>query len=132
MWNSRLQHAMFYIYETWLTIELRIAETIYMFTLKQLFGVWLMTYNDIAVVEARVGNANSYITNHQGRVIQWSVARDRFHDTSVCKVFTMVVEARCFASLVLHNLPNFVQKLWLWCKLPDYNSDCIQKSNINL
>lgn len=111
MWNSRLQHAMFYIYETWLTIELRIAETIYMFTLKQLFGVWLMTYNDIAVVEARVGNANSYITNHQGRVIQWSVARDRFHDTSVCKVFTMVVEARCFASLVLHNLPNFVQKL---------------------
>ncbi len=75
--------------------------------------------------------AKSYIVNRQCRFIHRLIAHDKFHDTYEGNVFTVAIEARCPAGLVLRKLqsmgPNY-----------DYDANCQtttqtanQKYNIN-
>ena len=61
VWHCALQSALFYSCETWLTSDLRAAESVYMSTLKLLLGIRHTTCNDICLVEAAVGDAKGYI-----------------------------------------------------------------------
>ncbi len=58
----------------------QVVETIYMSTLKQLLIVRPTTWNDIAMVDAGVENAKSYIANWQNRFIHQLVAYDWFEN----------------------------------------------------
>lgn len=111
VWNSVLQSACFYSWETCLARDHRITEAIYISTIKLLLGVSPTTCNDIAMVIAGVGDAKIYHVNRQCRFIRRLMARDRFHDTYVGSVFTMTIETWCPAALVLCKLqsmgPNY-------------------------
>ncbi len=79
--------------------------------MKQLLGVRPTTCNDIALVEAGVGDAKSYIAKRQWSLIHRLLACDGFNDTYVGKVVKMAIEASCPSGLVLRKLqsmgPNY-------------------------
>ncbi len=89
--------------------------------MKQLPGVRPTTCNDIAMVEAGVGEAKSYIAKRQCSFIHRLLARDGFFYTYVGKMVTMAIKASCPAGLVLCQLqsmgPNY-----------DYVANCLTKT----
>ena len=106
VWMSALQTAIFYSCETWLTVDLRAAESVYMSTLKQLLGVRLSTCNDIAMVEAGVGDAKSYIKERQSKFLHKLLARNNFADSYVGRVVDMAINVGCPAGSLLSKLKN--------------------------
>ncbi len=62
-----------------------------MSTTKQLLGVRPTTCNDIAMVEAGVGDAKTYIAKQQCSFIHRLLACDWFYDTYVGKAVTTAI-----------------------------------------
>ncbi len=71
---------------------------------KQLLSVRPTTCNDIAMVEARIGDPKSYIAKQQSSFIHRLLACDGFYDSYVDKVVIMAIEASCPAGLILRKL----------------------------
>ena len=95
VWQSVHQSAIFYRCETWFTADLRAAESVYMSSLKQFLGVRLWTCNDIAMIEAGVGNAKSYINGRQCKFLHRLLTRDNFTNSYFGRFINMAVDVRC-------------------------------------
>ena len=121
VWESALQSAIFYSSETWLTTDLRVAESTYMATLKLLLDVRPTTCNDIALVEAGVGKAKSIITQRQSNFLHKLKSRENFGNTYLGKVVDLAIESKFSAGQMLQKIldlgPNH-----------DYVSNCLNST----
>ena len=106
VWHSALQSALFYSCETWLTSDLRAAESVYMSTLKQLLGVRLTTCNDICLVEAGVGHAKSYIQERQKKILHKLLNRVNFSESYIGRIINLAIEVKCPSGKLLASLKN--------------------------
>ena len=106
VWNSALKATIFYSCETWLTKDLRAAETIYNNTLKSMLGVRSTTCNDLVFAESGHYGAKSHILQLQTNFLQKVKARDDFHGSYLERVLKLAQDTRCPAGLMLISLAN--------------------------
>ena len=104
VWQGALNSAIFYSCETWLTPDLKTAESTYMSTLKQLIGVRASTCNDIVLVETGMANAKNYITQRQSRFLSRLRSRDDFQDSYIGKTIAMSIQQRTPSGRILQKL----------------------------
>ena len=104
VWESALNSAIFYSCETWMTSNLKAAESVYSSTLKQLLGFRATTCNNIAMLEAGVCDAKGYIREHQRRFIEKVTNRPDFRDTYIGWVFAMAMDKRTLAGQLLQTI----------------------------
>ena len=104
VWQGALNSAIFYSCETWLTPDLKAAESTYMSTLKQLIGVRASTCNDIVLVETGMVNANNYIKTRQGRFLSRLRSRDDFQDSYIGNTIAMSIQQRAPSGRILQKL----------------------------
>ena len=69
LWESALKSALFYSSKTWLTDDLRPAESVYMNSLKSLLGVRKSTCHDLVLIELGMGDAKSYVRQRQANFL---------------------------------------------------------------
>ena len=100
VWQSALNSAIFYSCETWLTPDVKAAESTYMSTLKQLIGVRASTCNDIVLVETGMANAKNYITQRQSRFLSRLRSMDDFQDSYIGKTIAMTMQQRAPSKLL--------------------------------
>ena len=129
VWHSALQSALFYSCETWLTSDLRSAESVYMSTLKQLLGIRHTTCNDICLVEASVGNAKSYIQERQKNFLYKLMGRENFNSSYVGDVINLAIQVKCPSGKVLTNLKNLGSKYDYCANSLDTAKNTIRTSN---
>ena len=125
VWHSALQSALFYSCETWLTTDLRAAESVYMSTLKQLLGIRHTSCNDVCLVEAGVGNAKSYIQERQRNFLYKLLSRDNFNISYVGIIVNLAIQVKCPSGKVLAKLKNLGPKY-------DYCASSLEKAKINI
>ena len=92
--------------ETWLTSDIRAAESVYMSSLKQLLGVRLTTCNDICLVEAGVGHAKSYIQERQTKFLHKLLNRENFDESYIGRIINLAIEVKCSSGKLLASLKN--------------------------
>ena len=70
MWNSALNAAILYSCETWITNDIKQAETPYLGSLKQLLGVRNTTCSDLVHIESGMPDAKSVIIDCQVKFLK--------------------------------------------------------------
>ena len=112
VWESALKSSLFYSCETWLTENLRTAETVYMMTLKRLLNVRTTTCNDLILTELGIGDTKSFVRQRQFNFVHKLMSRDNFEDSIVGKVIADAISKGTTAGRLLKTLID---------KGPDYN-----------
>jgi hypothetical protein len=111
VWDSALKSSLFYSCETWLTEDLKCAESVYMSTLKNLLSVRLTTCNDLVLVELGMSNAKSHVRQKQSRFLHKVMSRDGYQDSILAKVITLAVNERTRSGMLLKSFmdegPNY-------------------------
>jgi hypothetical protein len=125
VWESALKSALFYSSETWLTDDLRQAETVYMSTLKNLLNVRRSTCHDIILVELGLGDAKSYIRQRQSKFLHKLISHSEYGESIVAKVIKMAMDRRTSSGKLLRTLldngPNH-----------DYVGECLNRIKIKI
>ena len=88
VWNSALTSAIMYSCETWLTSDLRKAETLYISSLKQLLGVRTQTPNNMVLAELNVPSAAGYIIERQSKFLLKLLARPNYSQSYISRLIT--------------------------------------------
>ena len=104
VWRSALQAAIFYSCDTWLTRDLKPAESVYNTTLKYLLGVRSSTCNDIAFVESGEYGAKGHIRHLQASLIRKITDREDYRGSYFEYVFDLAQNVKCPAGKVLQDL----------------------------
>ena len=104
VWESALQSALYYSSETWLTTNLRAAETVYMSTLKQLIGVRQATCNELVLTELGICSAKAYILQKQCKFIHKLTKRVDYANSYIEKIVAMAIDSKCPAGKCLKTL----------------------------
>ena len=104
VWSSALKTALFYSCETWMTQDLRAAESVFNSTLKSLLGVRQTTCNDIVFVESGEFGAKSYVRDVQVSFIRKLMSSDHFIGSYIEKVINLAIQVRSPAGKVLQQL----------------------------
>ncbi len=104
VWNSALNAATLYSCETWLTTNLRAAETPYNTSLKQMLGVRSTTCNDLVYIETGLPDVKSVIIDRQ---VKFLVKLRRHNpDSYIMKIVNMAKNVRSPMGLQIQNLVN--------------------------
>ena len=106
VWNSALKSAVFYSCETWFTLDVKAAETIFNSTLKNLLGVRSTTTNDLALIESGEIGAKGYIQKLQNSFIHKLIAREQYDSSYLQTVISEAIRTQCPAGKVLQHLMN--------------------------
>ena len=104
VWNSALKSAIFYSGETWLTNDLRPAETVYMMTLKRMLGIRVTTCNDIVLAELGRSSAKAALRQHQANFLHKLMSRQGLSDTYLGRVINLAISERSPAGLIMKSL----------------------------
>ena len=104
VWDSAVKSALYYSCETWLTSDLRSAESAYMSTLKQMLGVRITTCNDITLIETGTASPKGYILQCQAKFIHKLMEREDFNTSYVGKVIDMAIQTKCPAGRILKQI----------------------------
>jgi hypothetical protein len=104
VWDSALKSAIFYSCETWLTLDIKAAETVFNSSLKNLLGVRGTTCNDIALLESGESGAKSYIRQLQTSFLQKLTAREQYEGSYLQFVINEALQSRCPAGRVLLDI----------------------------
>ena len=114
VWNSALKAAIFYSCETWLTSDLKAAESVFNMTLKNLLGVRATTCNDLIFTESGEFGAKVYIRQQQLTFLNKLMARADYSGSYLETTIKLAQETRCPAGLVLadilHHGPGYSTK----------------------
>ena len=124
VWKSALQSALFYGSETWLTGDLKAAETVYMATLKRLLGVRLTTCTDIVLVESGMSTATAEIRQKQQKFLHKLVTRDCYSGSYLEEVIQLSIIKKSPAGLVLKQLLDNSNT--------DYHTTCVSHLKIKI
>jgi hypothetical protein len=106
VWSSALKAAIFYSCETWLTLDLRVAEYVYNSTLKNLLSVKSTTCNDIVYAECGEFGAKCHIRSLQVTFIEKLIAQDFYHGSYLETVINLAIRSRCPAGRLLQKLQD--------------------------
>ena len=104
VWKCALQSALFYSCETWLCNDLKAAEKVYSFCIKQLLGIRQTTCTDVAFIEAGVPGAVAEIRHRQQKFLKKLRARPEYGTSYLSNVITLAVEARSPSGILLSQL----------------------------
>ena len=111
VWESALKSSIFYGAETWLTRDLKCADSVYMSTLKRLLGVRGTTNHQSLLVESGLPTAKAFVRQKQLVFLQKLHARDQFTESYIGKALTLSVQHKTEAGLVIKELlelpPNY-------------------------
>ena len=108
VWDSALKSAIFYSSETWLTRNLKCAESVYIATLKRLLGVRATTSTDVVLLEAGVPSAKAFIKQKQLTFVRKLLSRDGFWDSYIGKAMTYAMQNNTPAGLILRELIDVI------------------------
>ena len=120
VWDSAMISSIFYSCETWITSNLRTAETVYMRTLKALLGVRGTTCKETTLIEVGVSDAKAYIRERQRRYLHKLSQRTDYSDSYIGLVIAMAINRRTPAGRELKSL------------MVDLSTDCVEASKANL
>ena len=81
--------------ETWITQDLRAAESIYNMTLKNLLGVRATSCNEIVFAECGEFGAKAFVKNLQASFLRKLVSRDSYQGSYLQKVINLAMQSRC-------------------------------------
>ena len=95
VWNSSLTPAIMYGCETWLSTDLRKAESPYMSSVKQLLGVRTQTPTNMVLTEINVPSAQAYIVGRQVKYLQKLLSRPNFELSYVGVVIALARQIKC-------------------------------------
>ena len=104
VWDSAIVSSIFYSSETWLTSNLKAAETVYISTVKNLLGVRGTTLKEIALLEAGVCDAKAYIRERQRRFFQKLMLRPDYDTSYIGRVVSMAIAHKTTAGCVIKSV----------------------------
>ena len=111
LWESALKSALFYSSKTWLTDDLRPAESVYMNSLKSLLGVRKSTCHDLVLIELGMGDAKSYVRQRQANFLHKLKAGAGYNNSIIAKVITMAIDSHTSSGkllkVILENGPSY-------------------------
>lgn len=94
VWESALKSAIFYGSETWMTKDLKVAEAVYLSTLKQLLNVRSQTCTDNVYVESGVTKGKSYIQQRQSKFLYRIMERDQYDGSYLQSVINLAQQKK--------------------------------------
>ena len=94
VWTSALNASMLYSCETWLTMDFRAVEKVYMSSLKQLLGVRHSTRNSIVLLESGKPDVKTLIKNRQHKFPRNIVSREQYPTSYLNKVFSIAMDSK--------------------------------------
>jgi hypothetical protein len=106
VWDSAVKTALFFSCQTWLTNNLRPAESVYNNLLKLLLGVRNTVCNDLVHVELGLGNAKSFIKQRQKEYLGRLQSRDWYNGSYIAQTINMAIETRSPAGIILQQIIN--------------------------
>ena len=106
VWDSALKSSLFYSSETWLTKDLKCAESAYMATLKRLLDVRTSTNNEVLLVETGVPSAVAFIRHKQLQFLHKLQNREGFAESYVGKAMSLAIYHKSDAGLMVKALLN--------------------------
>ena len=92
VWNSALNAAILYSCETWITNDIKQAETPYLGSLKQLLGVRNTTCSDLVHIESGMPDAKSVIMDRQVKFL--NKLRSQHIGDYIAKIIDMAIRVR--------------------------------------
>lgn len=104
VWRSALLASLFYSSETWLTSDLRPADSPYNSMLRQLLSVRNTTCKDLMYLETGLSDAKHFILEKQIKFVHKMRARDRDH--YVNRIMDMSIEVKSPMGRRLHAISN--------------------------
>ena len=104
VWNSCLTSSIMYGCETWLSADLRKAESPYMSSLKQLLGVRSQTPTNMSLTEIDAVSASAFIINRQLKYLQKIMSRQNFSESYVGKIISLARSVKCSMGKRLNSL----------------------------
>ena len=106
VWDSAVKSALFFSCQTWLTNNLRFAESVYNNTLKLLLGVRNTVCNELVHIELGIGNAKSYIKQRQKEYLTKLQSRDWYNGSYIARIINMAIVKRSPAGTILQQITS--------------------------
>ncbi len=107
VWNSALKSAIFYGCETWLTNDLKVAESVYLSTLKQMLGVRSQICTDVVYVECGITKGKNFIQQRQAKFLYKVMERDQYDGSYLQSVIDLALQKKSpMGRYIQHILDN--------------------------
>ena len=106
VWNSAVLSTFLYSSETWLTMDLKLAEVPYMKTLKELLGVRQSTCNSIVLIETGNPSAKTLIKNKQEKFFSKLISRVDYSGSELHQVISLAIQKRTPMGIIIQEIIN--------------------------
>ena len=104
VWDSAVKSALFFSCQTWLTNNLRSAESVYNTTLKLLLGVRTTVCNDLVHIELGLGSAKSFVRQRQKEFLSKLTSRNWYNGSYLARIIDMAVVKRSPAGIIVQQI----------------------------
>ena len=106
VWNSAVLSTFLYSSETWLTMDLKLAEVPYMKTLKELLGVRQSTCNSIVLIETGNPSAKTLIKNKQEKFFSKLISRVDYSGSELHQVISLAIQKKTPMGIIIQEIIN--------------------------
>ena len=94
VWSAALNSALLYGAESWWTSNLKLANKLYLGTLKDLLSVRTTVCTDLVYIESGMGSASATIMQRQVNFLKKLMARSDYGESYLSKLITKAVEVQ--------------------------------------